>query len=180
MPSNSSHHSTIKVIMTHDIDWPIKGPGREHILRRKNRFDEQTLVHMTKDESCNPYYGVQELMEIEEKYGTRSTFFFRPAYDDGSSVEQYLQVMRELSSRKWEIGVHINDAELVSSIEKEKQAVEYAAQVSVHGSRVHYLKIRHEDLFLLEKAGLKYDSSITFNKNSLDKRNTGYLIKVIL
>src|SRR5581483_2710681 len=176
-PLNSFHSDTIKVIMTHDVDWPIKGPGRDHILRRKDRFDEQILIRIAKDESYNPYYGVQELMELEEKYGTRSTFFFRPIYDDCSPVDQYRQAMRELLSKKWEVGVHINDAELLGSIEREKQAVEHTAEVSIQGSRVHYLKIRHEDLFLLEKAGLKYDSSIIFSKDSLDKRNTGYLIK---
>jgi peptidoglycan/xylan/chitin deacetylase (PgdA/CDA1 family) len=176
-PSNNFHPDCVKVIMTHGIDWPIKGPGRNHILRRKDRFDQQTLSRMAKDDSYNPYYGVEEMMELEEKYGTRSTFFFRPAYDDGSPVDQYSEIMRELARKNWEVGVHINDAELLSSIEKEKQAVERAANVSIQGSRVHYLKIRHDDLFLLEKAGIKYDSSVIFSKDSLDKRNTGYLIK---
>jgi peptidoglycan/xylan/chitin deacetylase (PgdA/CDA1 family) len=177
MPSNNFSPDIVKVIMTHDIDWPIKGPGRDHILRRKDRFDEQTLSRIAKDENYNPYYGVQEIMELEEKHGTRSTFFFRPAYDNGSQVDQYSPVMRELAGKKWEVGVHVNNAELLSSIEEEKQAVERAADVLIQGSRVHYLNIRHDDLFLLEKAGIKYDSSVIFSKDSLDKRNTGYLIK---
>jgi len=176
MPSKSNPN-VVRVIMTHDIDWPIKGPGRDHIIQRRDRFDNQTLLRITKDESYNPYYGVQELMELEEKHGARSTFFFRPIYDDGSSVDQYSQATRELSSKGWEVGVHINDAGSSSSIEKEKQQVERAAQVSIQGSRVHYLKIKQEDLSLIEKAGLKYDSSVMFSKDSLDKRNTGYFVR---
>lgn len=174
---NSGSNNILKVIMTHDIDWPLKGPGRLHILQRKQRFDEQTVSRIISDESYNPYFGIPEIMDIEEKNGARSTFFFRPAYDDGSSVDQYRQVIRNLVHKKWEVGVHINDVESLSSIKKNKEAVEHAAGISIQGSRVHYLKIRHEDLFLLEKAGILYDSSVSFSKDSLDKRNTGYLIK---
>lgn len=165
----------VKVIITHDIDWPIKGPGRHHILQRKERFDEATISKITRDETYNPYYGIPEMMELEEKHGLRSTFFFRPAYDDGSPVNQYRQVIRDLVDGGWEVGVHINDAELLSSIKNEKEAVERVTGRPVQGSRVHYLKIRFDDLFLLEKAGLKYDSSVSFSKDSLDKKNTGYI-----
>lgn len=163
--------------MTHDIDWPIKGPGRDHILQRRDRFDNQTVSRVTSDESYNPYFGIPEIMEIEEKRGIRSTFFFRPVYDDGSPIDQYMQVIRELVNKKWEVGVHVNNAKSSDSIKIEKEAIEHIAGVPVQGSRVHYLKIKHDDLFLLEKAGIKYDSSVIFTKDSLDKRNTGYLKK---
>lgn len=176
-PHSTDHSNKVKVIMTHDIDWPLRGPGRHHILQRKERFDEQTISRLDRDQDYNPYYGIPEIMKLEEKHGMRSTFFFRPAYDDGSPVDQYREAMRKLADGGWEVGVHINDADLLSSISKEKEAVERAAGGPVHGSRVHYLKIRPDDLFLLEKAGLKYDSSTSFSKDSLDKRNTGYFTR---
>ena len=165
------------VIMTHDVDWPIKGPGRDHILQRRDRFDQQTVSRVTSDGSYNPYFGIAEMMEIEEKHGIKSTFFFRPAYDDGSPIDQYRQVIRELVRNKWEVGVHINNAKTPDSIRNEKEAIERVAGIPIQGSRVHYLRIAHEDLSLLEKAGIKYDSSAIFSKDSLDKRNTGYLKK---
>ena len=165
------------VIMTHDVDWPIKGPGRDHILQRRERFDQQTISRVTNDESYNPYFGISEMMEIEEKHGIKSTFFFRPVYDDKSSVDQYRQMIRELVSKKWEVGVHVNNAKSPDSIKSEKEAIERIAGVPIQGSRVHYLRIAHEDLVLLEKAGIKYDSSVIFSKDSLDRQNTGYLKK---
>jgi peptidoglycan/xylan/chitin deacetylase (PgdA/CDA1 family) len=161
--------------MTHDVDWPIKGPSRDHILQRRDRFDRQTISRVTSDESYNPYFGISEMMEIEEKHGIKSTFFFRPAYDDESSVDQYKQVIRELVNKKWEVGVHVNNAKSPYSIKSEKEEVERIAGISIQGSRVHYLRIAHEDLSLLEKAGIKYDSSVIFSKDTLDRRNTGYL-----
>jgi peptidoglycan/xylan/chitin deacetylase (PgdA/CDA1 family) len=161
--------------MTHDVDWPIKGPGRDHILQRRDRFDQLTISRVTSDESYNPYFGISEMMEIEEKHGIKSTFFFRPTYDDGSSIDQYRQVICDLVSNKWEVGVHVNNPKSPDSIKSEKEAIERIAGVPIQGSRVHYLRIAHKDLALLYKAGIKYDSSVIFSKDSLDRRNTGYL-----
>jgi len=72
----------VRVVLTHDVDWPIQGPGRDHVLARRDRFDED-VVRRVIEEGYNPYYNVPDLMEIEERHGLRSTFFFRPVYDDG-------------------------------------------------------------------------------------------------
>ncbi|MCI0557601.1 MAG: hypothetical protein MN733_03840 [Nitrososphaera sp.] len=160
--------------MTHDIDYPIHGPGKSHILQRRERFSAET-IRRVETEGYNPYYGIPEIISLEERWGVRSTFFFRPYYDDGSPVDQYKQVMRELARGGWEIGVHVNNAELMSTVMKEKAAVEYTANIRLKGSRVHYLKIRHPDLAILEHSGLEYDSSVCFNKSHLeDRRNYGY------
>jgi peptidoglycan/xylan/chitin deacetylase (PgdA/CDA1 family) len=164
----------ISVIMSHDVDWPLRGPSRQHILQRKDRYDDAVIKRVIEDNNYNPYFGVRDIMEIEDKYGIRSTFFFRPLYDDGSSVEEYRETIEKLLSAGWEVGVHINEADLLSSIEREKRALEKVANRSMLGSRVHYLKIRQDDLFLLEKAGIKYDSSVCFSKDKIDRRNTGF------
>jgi peptidoglycan/xylan/chitin deacetylase (PgdA/CDA1 family) len=113
-------------------------------------------------------------MEIEEKHGVKSTFFFRPTYDDGTSIDAYKEIMKDLVKNRWEIGVHINDANTLNSIRMEKNAVENIIGTTIYGSRVHYLNIKLDDLSLIEEAGLRYDSSITFNKNAIDIKNTGY------
>jgi len=33
----------VKVILTHDIDYPPQGPGLEHILARRDRFSEEVF-----------------------------------------------------------------------------------------------------------------------------------------
>lgn len=164
----------LHVIMTHDVDWPIHGPPREHIMARVDRFDEQTRRRLVKEPDYNPYYGVPEIMALEEKYGMQSTFFFRPMYDDRSRVEKYEETIKGLVKHGWEVGVHLNNAGLQSQIADEKRELERVTGCEVKGSRVHYLKIRRDDLVFLERAGLSYDSSVVFSKDSIDKRNTGF------
>jgi len=122
-------------------------------------------------EGFNPYDGISELMDIEKAVGVRSTFFFRPKYDDGVLAEAYADDMKALVKGGWEIGVHINDASTQESISREKKAVETVIGKTC-GSRVHYLQIRDTSLF--EAAGFLYDSSSMFCRDAIDPRNMGF------
>jgi len=165
--------SALKVVLTHDVDWPLKGPGVDHILARRERFNEEVILRVVR-EGYNPYFNIPELMDIEEKYHVKSTFFFRPRYDDGSFVNVYEDVIKELAKSGWEIGVHLNDLSSLSSVRWSKKVLEDAAGTTMYGSRVHYLNVKLSQLRLIETAGFKYDSSITFNKYAIDLRNMGY------
>ena len=57
------------------------------------------------------------MMEIEEKYGVRSTFFFRPLYDDGSKVDGYSKIMSKLLSGGWEVGLHCNGTSTLQEVD---------------------------------------------------------------
>jgi peptidoglycan/xylan/chitin deacetylase (PgdA/CDA1 family) len=160
----------LMVIVTHDVDWPPAGPGVDHVLARRERFDDSVISMVTK-EGFNPYNCIFELMDIEEAVGIKSTFFFRPRYDDGTLVDAYQDTIRALVKGGWEIGVHINDASTFESIKEEKRAVETPAGKTL-GSRVHYLKVN--DPSLLEAAGFAYDSSFMYSRNGIDVRNTGF------
>jgi len=164
------------MILTHDVDWPIQGPGIEHVLARKDRFASE-IIDKVEQEGFNPYFGVPKMMEIEKKYGVRSTFFFRPLYDDGSKVDGYSKIMSQLLSEGWEVGLHCNGTSTLQEVDGEKIAVEKAAGQAVFGSRVHYLKVAEGTFENLSAAGIKYDSSLSFNKEQIDKRNTGFLVK---
>ena len=61
--------------MSHDVDWRKQGPSIEHIFTRKERFDKETLE---KASIKNPYYNIPDIMNLEEKFGIRSTFFLGP------------------------------------------------------------------------------------------------------
>lgn len=164
------------LILTHDVDWPLHGPGREHVLARRDRFAPE-VVRKVEQEGFNPYFGVPKVMEIEEKYGVRSTFFFRPRYDDGAEVTVYKEAMKRLLAGGWEVGLHCNSTATLQDVLAEKGAVEKAAGQTVSGSRVHYLKVADGTFENLAAAGIKYDSSLTFNKEQIDPRNTGFVIK---
>lgn len=164
------------LIVTHDVDWPLHGPGSAHVLARKNRFAPD-IIHKVIDEGFNPYFGVPKVMEIEEKLGIRSTFFFRPKYDDGSEVDKYEKTMRSLLSGGWEVGLHSNNTATLEEVAQEKGLLEKATGQPVYGSRVHYLKVSENTFANLKESGIKYDSSLSFNKEQIDTRNTGYLVK---
>ena len=60
------------VFLSHDVDWSFEGPSKNHILKRKNRFDEKLF----KNTPINKLYrNFSEYMESKEKYDTKSTFF---------------------------------------------------------------------------------------------------------
>lgn len=161
------------VVLTHDVDWPRKGPGLDHILKRADRFDADVLKRVL-EEGFNPYFGIPLIIEYEEELGVRSTFFFRARYNDKGNVREYQEVVKDLVRRGWEIAVHVS-GEIKSEVLKcEKKLVEEVAGVKVLGSRVHYLKIREDELVELEKAGFTYDSSIMFQKSNCDRRNSDF------
>jgi peptidoglycan/xylan/chitin deacetylase (PgdA/CDA1 family) len=170
----SSLKSQRKLVLTHDVDWPFKGPGKTHVLARQDRFAPE-IIEKVKNEDFNPYFGVAKIREDEEKIGVRSTFFFRPIYDDGSEVDEYTQTIRDLNEHGWEVGLHANNTSTQEDVKKEKSLIEKALGKPICGCRVHYLKLYENSYFNLASAGIKYDSSLSFDKQNVDPKNTGYL-----
>jgi len=164
------------LIVTHDVDWPRNGPGTAHILARRSRFGED-IISKVMSEGFNPYYGVPAITEFEERFGIRSTFFFRPEYDDGSQVQQYADTIKALVKDGWEVGLHANSTASVEEVVAEKEALEKIMGKPVFGSRVHYLRVSTDTFANLAGAQIKYDSSLTFEKEKIDPRNSGCLFK---
>jgi len=156
------------------VDWPKPGPGKEHIIARKDRFETEVLQKVS-SANFNPYYGIRRIMEIEKENGLRSTFFFRPQYDDSSSAHQYAEDIKDLELGGWEVGVHLNDSSPTESVVSQKRVIDSMLAKPCRGTRVHYLRIEASDLPELGRAGFVYDSSLTFSKNSIDERNAKVL-----
>ncbi len=165
--------NVIRIFLSHDVDYPIHGPGLKHILDRRNRFDE-SIIEKVLREGYNPYYNIPEIMDIEIGLDVRSTFFFRAYYDDSTAVDQYREVIRELVRNGWEIGLHINQAYNLDAVYVEKKILEWVAGLNVIGCRVHMLDISIDKIGYLSKLGFKYDSSVVYSRNRLDIRNTGF------
>ena len=107
------------IFLSHDVDWRRQGPPVEHVLERRDRFDSEIFAN-TKPE--NLYRNIPEYMELEEKFGIRSTFFFRTLYEDGN-VNDYEDDILSLQKGGWEIGLH-TDPQSVNDIKKIKQEKE--------------------------------------------------------
>lgn len=173
---------SIFTLLSHDVDWGRGGPPPSHILARKERFNKSVLKNLDK---TNPYPNIPEILELEDRLGVRSTFFFRthvkdskhppPPYDLG----EYKSDIRSMLSGGWEVGLH---SDFVSSknlrrLEKEKNELEAVSGVRVFGNRVHYT-LEDSVLFRnLKKLGFKYDSSVKHQREDITQRDFGYLLK---
>ena len=160
------------IFLSHDVDWSRKGPSKDHILARKERFDEELFKKIPIE---NLYYNFPEYMEIEEKFDARSTFFFRTMYETGDFYE-YENDIRSLLKGGWEIGLHC-DPSSVSNIElirEEKKNLEKITRSSIKGNRVHYLKFDNELPKKLNELEFEYDSSVRNSKDRIDENEMGF------
>jgi len=121
-------------------------------------------------------------MEIEERLGVRSTFFFRTFVEESVSpppsycVEEYEDEIRVLLHGGWEIGLHLDPLSYgsIDMIQSERKALESVAGVQIHGNRVHYTT--NDDVLYqnLQKLSFKYDSSVKFSREKLIEADFGH------
>lgn len=135
----------------------------------------------------DPFHCLERWLEIEEKVGARSTFFFWPGwkainkhhfsdclYDmedkivfDGQKCT-VAEMIREINRRGWEIGLHSSwySYDDVDEIKRQKEALEKVLDHDIVSVRQHFL---HYDIRVTPrihaKAGFKYDSTLGFNDN---------------
>ena len=114
-------------------------------------------------------------MAIEDKYGVKSTFFFRTIYEDGS-LNDYEDDIRCLINGGWEIGLH-SDPKSVNSLEKlgdEKKQLELITKHPITANRVHYLCNDSRLASKLQSLGFVYDSSVKKFKDRITKDDLGF------
>ena len=160
------------IFLSHDVDWRRQGPPVEHILSRKDRFDPE-IFEKTKPEEL--YHNIPEYMELEEKFGIRSTFFFRTIYENGDIID-YEDDIKQLQKSNWEIGLHTDPTSVneLGKIREEKEKLESITKKTILGNRVHFLNYNSDLLNKLEKLGFSYDSSLRHSKDSIDEKEMGY------
>ncbi len=170
----------IVVCLTHDIDRidktyqyitkPLRALKAGNIKLFLKRCFSPLYVR-------NPYWGFDKIMEIEEKYGVRSTCFFlnesitfnifKPK-EWKLSMGRYdihdiriIKIIKVLDKGGWEIGVHgsflsNNNNDL---LKKEKQTLESIVGHEVLGIRQHYLNFTENTFEIHNNSGFKYDST---------------------
>ena len=106
------------VFLSHDVDWRREGAPLEHIFARKDRFEKKAIDNA---KIKNPYYNIPEYMELEEKFGVKSTFFFRTIYENGN-FRDYQDDIKALMTGGWEIGLHCDPSSIndINKIAEEK------------------------------------------------------------
>ena len=126
--------------------------------------------------------SLQAMLEIEKRYGIRSTIFFIPSpkqaghTPEGNSapsnraahykLEKYQDVLQQLEREGWEVGVHGLDAYLnLESAKAELEAIrELISRKDKIGIRMHWLYHKGEESWeILDKAGYAYDATFGWN-----------------
>src|SRR5579864_1638198 len=141
-------------------------------MARSERF-ESTKLAIAKDE--NLYYNIPKYVDIEEKYGIRSTYFFRTIYENGLLVD-YEDDIKQLGDGGWEIGLHLDPSSIndINKIMDEKNTLQHLCKTALKGNRVHYLGFNEELPKKLQQCGFVYDSTFRVSKDIIDENEIGF------
>ena len=175
----------LKVCLSHDIDRTKKTYQYltkiiSSLLKGNFKGVKNQLLSLLEKK---PYWTFNEFIEIEQKYGIKSTVFFlnetikfkiskpktfKLAFGRYNILDKKIkEIIKLLDSQGWEIGVHgsynsYNDKELLS---KEKQVLENIVGHPIIGIRQHYLNLNDNTWLYQKELGFKYDSSWGFTNN---------------
>jgi peptidoglycan/xylan/chitin deacetylase (PgdA/CDA1 family) len=111
-------------------------------------------------------------MELEEKYGAKSTFYFLtldPGNEDFTfSIEDLEEELSRISDEGWEVGLHGGHEAYnnLSEIKKKKERLEKILGKEVTGYRNHYLRFKTPETWeALADAGFCYDSTFGLSES---------------
>jgi peptidoglycan/xylan/chitin deacetylase (PgdA/CDA1 family) len=175
--------------LTHDVDRVKK---TYQYFTRFMRFSKNLQIknagneifnflnfYFSKGSKKDPYWNFEIIMEIEKKFGVKSTFFFlnesgKVSIFKPETWKLYLgryniknpeiaKIVKKLDSEGWEIGLHgsyksYKDKNL---LKKEKEELENILGKSVHCVRQHYGNLKIPETWKLqEELGFEYDSTL--------------------
>ena len=182
----------LKVALTHDIDRTVKTyQYLTHFFKAlKNLNLSRVLYEITSYKQREKvYWNFEEIINIENSYGVKSTFFFLiesipfNLFDISNwklSLGRYdindpriVEIILFLDKNGWEIGLHgsylsFNDVNL---LKKEKAILENILGHEIIGVRQHYLNLNENTWRLQKESGFNYDSSWGPNRTIGFKEN---------
>lgn len=166
------------VCLTHDVDRVKK--SYQYFTHFAKTLRPYHLISLFQKEE--PYWNFEKIMEIEEKYEVRSTFFFLNETKNidllhpknwalslgkySFSDEKIAEIMQKLHANGWEIGLHgsydsYKNKELLA---KEKKLIEDVIGDKIVGIRQHYLNLEIPHTWKIQKeVGFEYDASFGSN-----------------
>jgi peptidoglycan/xylan/chitin deacetylase (PgdA/CDA1 family) len=170
-PDNKSY----AVCLTHDIDtiYPTFQQSMlssiYHVKDLKlNKLIDQYAWKL-KGSRFSPYRNFKQIMELEERYDAKSSFYFLATERDIIRFRYHIEDLEgdlgHITDKGWEVGLHggyytYNDPE---TIRLEKRRIEKVLNKEVIGYRNHYLRFKVPDTWeLLASAGFKYDTTFGY------------------
>jgi peptidoglycan/xylan/chitin deacetylase (PgdA/CDA1 family) len=155
------------VCLTHDVDNVYKWWFKKVVSYATKK---QKIKEVYKSIGKKEYRNFQKIMDFEDKYDYRSTFFFLTTKRDTQpryNIKKLKGVIRVLNENGWEIGLHtgLNSYDDYKKVIKEKRKLEKILKEKISGLRNHFLRFDvHETWKIQEKAGFSYDSTLGFRE----------------
>jgi hypothetical protein len=179
-----------EVVLTHDIDDPLTtlehGPrdvvrqlGGDLVRRRDPRLAGRRLRSLIGDHGVDPNNTFDFLMDVSERHGLRSAFYFLAHRDERPRPGPYLfehpwvrALIGRIARRGHEIGIHpshctYRDAERTrEELARLRRVAEGQGVQQEHwGGRQHFLRWANPDTWRnWEAAGLRYDSTLAYSE----------------
>ena len=161
------------VCLTHDIDSVYRSVSSKGIsaLRSLKQGNVSEAVHSLSEMRSRklPLCNFEEIMDLEEKYGATSTFFFmaeQPADQDYAyDAEDIAPEIGDIIDRGWEVGLHGGHTTYLDPLEmrEKKERLEKVTRKPVLGYRNHFLRFRVPDTWeYLSQAGFQYDTTLGY------------------
>lgn len=161
------------VCLTHDIDTIYKSvlsKGYATLSSLRSGNMKQTFVDARQFLSKKiPFCNFQEILNLEGKYGARSSFYFLALshgdQDYSYDIHDIKEELRAIDNAGWEVGLHGGHRAFCDGdvIEIEKKRLESALGRQVIGYRNHYLRFQVPDTWgHLSNAGFKYDTTLGY------------------
>jgi len=170
------------ILLTHDVDDIYITPRHVlysiyHVPFNKDIFFPLYLcVGLVNKEKIN-YKSFANIMEIENKYGTTSSFFFLPSPEDVFGEKYRLDELEyeigTILDNGGEIGFHTGYYmyDNIKEIQNQKRNMERFIGRKIIGARNHVLRFTTPDSWeILSDAGFSYDSTYGYH-NMIGFRN---------
>lgn len=162
------------VCLTHDIDFLNSEGTWQRVVKAllKGNFQQALRTSMEKrSKQWNPLLNFPAIMDIEAKYGAKSTFFFRAGdeteIDFNYHVEDFASEIGTILDNEHEIGLHgsLKAHCNLELIQIEKKRLEKVVGGDVAGYRNHFLGFKIPITWeLLHEAGFLYDATFGYSE----------------
>ena len=167
--------------LTHDVDRPYKTfQGPYYAVKERDCSHLRSLVSAER-----PYWQFEELLELEDRLGVRSSFYFlneKRLFRDKAPTEwlnptnwklftgrydvtddEIVDVICTLEEGGWEVGLHgsYDSYDDLERLRHEKAVLEDVLGSAVVGGRQHYLNLSRPKTWAYHREiGLHYDASL--------------------
>lgn len=191
-PELKRKQRSYQIFLSHDVDHPIGAVNKPWLQVLRNAAGDLVRrkdVHLAVrrlaakcvgDEDADPYNTFDFIMDVSERYGLKSTFYFKAGMSNSRFDENYTldvpwtqSLMQRIHERGHEIGLHpsYENYKDIGRLKTEfTKLLDTAEKLGIKqtkwGSRQHYLRWRNPTTWQNgEEAGLDYDATVGFTDN---------------